>query len=142
MREIPTSGLMNGERKRALHAPRLSSTLPVRAEMVESVLDYPWSSAQAHAGLIAAPEWLETRGWEDRYPPLRWKEVLGLGFRHSGDLDRLREATRTGRPFGTDDFVAELEAKLDRTLFPQKPGPKPKQASQEVRAGATMEIGS
>jgi putative transposase len=124
------------------YAMRYVEFNPVRAEMVESVLDYPWSSAQAHAGLIAAPEWLETRGWQERYPPMKWKEVLGLGFRHSGDLDRLREATRTGRPFGTDDFVAELEAKLDRNLFPQKPGPKPRVASQEARAGARMEIGS
>jgi hypothetical protein len=43
---------------------------------------------------------------------------------------------------GTDDFVAELEAKLDHNLFPQKPGPKPKEASQEPRAGARMKIGS
>ena len=114
---------------------------PVRAEMVESVLDYPWSSAQAHAGLVAAPEQLERRGWEERYPLLKWKEVLGLGFRQSGDLDRWREATRTGRPFGTDDFVAELEAKLDRRLFPQTPGPKPKEKSHKSRSGARMKIG-
>ena len=49
-----------------------------------------------------------------------------LGFRLSGDLDRLRGATRTGRLFGTDNFVAELETKLDRSLFPNKPGPNPK----------------
>jgi putative transposase len=62
---------------------------PVRAERMESLLDYPWSSAQAHAGLITAPEWLKTRDWEERYPPMKGKEVPGLGFRHSGDLDRL-----------------------------------------------------
>jgi hypothetical protein len=73
---------------------------------------------------------------------LKWKEVLGLGLRHSRDLDRLRKATRTASPLGTDDFVAELEAKLDHNLFPQKPGPKPKEASQEPRAGARMKIGS
>jgi putative transposase len=110
--------------------------------MVQPVVDCPWSSAQAHAGRIAAPEWLKTRDWEERYPPMKWKEVFGLGLRPSRELDRLREATRTGRPFGTDDFVAELEAKLGRNLFPQKPGPKPKAASQEARAGARMEIGS
>ena len=99
--------------------------------MVASVLDYPWSSAQAHSGLIAAPEWLETRDWEEGYPPMKWKEVFGLGFRNSGDLDPLSEAARTSGPFGTDDFVAELEAKLDRTLFLQWPGPKPEEKSQE-----------
>jgi putative transposase len=124
------------------YAMRYVEFNPVRAERVESVLDYPWCSAQAHAGLIAAHDWLKTRDGEERYPPRKGKEVLGLGFRYSGDLDRLREATRTGRPFGADDFVAEREAKLDRNFLPQKPGPKPKEASPEVRAGARMEIGS
>jgi hypothetical protein len=64
--------------------------------------------------------------WADRYPPPKWCEILGLGFRLSGDLDRLREATRTGRPFGSKDFVAELEAKLERNLEPQKRGREPR----------------
>lgn len=71
---------------------------PVRAEMVASVLDYPWSSARAHAGRTRPPEWLDHRAWADRYPAPKWREVLGLDFRLSGDLDKLREATRTGRP--------------------------------------------
>jgi putative transposase len=135
MREIRTSGLMSGERKRAAHAPRLSSTLPVRAEMVASVLDYPWSSARAHAGLTPAPEWLDHRAWAERYPAPKWREILGLGFRLSGDLDRLREATRTGRPFGSKDFVAELEAKLERNLEPQKRGRKPKSMTNAASPG-------
>lgn len=46
---------------------------------------------------------------------------------HAGSMAlALREATRAGRLFGTTSFVAELEAKLDRPFFPQKPGPKPK----------------
>ena len=48
MREIRKSGLMSGERKRALHAPRLSSTLPVRARMARKATDWRWSSARAH----------------------------------------------------------------------------------------------
>lgn len=41
-----------------------------------------------------------------------------------------------------DDFIAEREAKLDRTLFPRKPGQKPKETAHAARAGARMEIGS
>ena len=48
MREIRTSGLMSGERKRALLVPRLSSTLPVAAGLADRAVDWPWSSAQAH----------------------------------------------------------------------------------------------
>ncbi|MCW5966817.1 MAG: hypothetical protein KIT83_22445 [Bryobacterales bacterium] len=135
MREIRTSGLMSGERKRALHAPRLSSTLPVRAGMVASVLDCPWSSARAHTGLTPAPEWLDHRAWAERYPAPKWREILGLGLRFSGDLDRLCEATRTGRPFGSKDFVAELEAKLERNLVPQKRGRKPKPKTHAASPG-------
>lgn len=101
--------------------------------MTRSALDDSWPGAQAHAGLVTAPEWLGMRGWEDLCPPSQRKEVPGLGFRLLGDLDRLREATRTGWPFSADDFVAELEAKLGRSLFPQTPGPKPKEKPQEAR---------
>lgn len=86
--------------------------------MARSALGDFWWSAQEHTGLVTASERLETGGWAECYPPSRWKEVLGLGFRLSGDLDRLRETTSTGRPFGSGDFVAELEAKLDRGFFP------------------------
>lgn len=103
---------------------------PVRAGMVESVLDYPWSSARAHCGLDALPAQRNLNDWRRRDSAQPWTEVLGLGFRHSGDLDRLRQATRTGRPFGTPDFVAELEEKLERTLQPKKRGRKPR-AEQE-----------
>lgn len=45
------------------YAMRYVEFNPVRAEMVQLALDYPWPSAKAHAGLVGAPEWLETRGW-------------------------------------------------------------------------------
>jgi putative transposase len=119
----------------AAYAMRYVEFNPVRAEMVASVLDYPWSSARAHAGLTPAPEWLDHRAWAERYPAPKWREILGLGFRFSGDLDRLREATRTGRPFGSKDFVAELEAKLERNLDPQKRGRKPKPKTHAASPG-------
>jgi hypothetical protein len=95
--------------------------------MGSPVLDYPWSSARVHAGLEALPDWLRAEDWAVRYPADKWQQVLGLGFRLSGDLDRLREATRTGRPYGAPDFVAELEGKMNRVLLPQKRGRKPAQ---------------
>lgn len=114
---------------------------PVRAGMVESVLDYAWSIAMAHVGLDAASPRNGSEDWAARYPPEKWREVLGLGFRLSGDLDRLRKATRTGRPFGAPDFVAELVAKLDRALLPQKRGPKPGAAIQaETAASGSPEV--
>lgn len=35
---------------------------PVRAHMVHSIKDWPWSSYRATAGLIEAPDWLDTDG--------------------------------------------------------------------------------
>lgn len=121
----------------AAYAMRYVEFNPVRAEMVRSVLDYPWSSARAHAGLDAPPSWLDTASWNPRYPTEKWKELLGLGFERSGDLDWLRVATRTGRSFDTPDLVAELESKTERNLFPQKSGPKPKTLAQRQDAQRT-----
>jgi putative transposase len=41
-------------------------------------------------------------------------------------LARLRAAEATGRPLGPDDFVARLEALVQRRLRPQRPGRKAK----------------
>ncbi|MCW5964960.1 MAG: transposase [Bryobacterales bacterium] len=95
---------------------------PVRAEITASPVDYPWSSARTHCGLESPPAWLDTAQWSARYPSQKWQEVLALGFAQSGDLDRLREATRNRRPFGTPDFIAELEAKTQQHLRPSKRG--------------------
>ena len=121
----------------AAYAMRCVEYNPVRAGMVESVLDSPWSSARAHRGMEAPPAQLDLSGWQLRYPPDQWAEVLGLGFRHSGDLDRPREAMRTGRPIGAPGFVAELEAKLERTLHPRKRGRKPKAEAEAPHPRAT-----
>ena len=45
----------------AAYAMRFVEFNSVRAEMGASLLDYPWSSARAHAGLAPAPEWLDHR---------------------------------------------------------------------------------
>jgi putative transposase len=102
----------------------------VRAEIAASPVDYQWSSARAHCGLESPPPWLDTAQWSARYSPQQWQEVLALDFRLAGDLDRLRQATRSGRPFGTDQFIAELEAKLDRRLFPGKRGRRHKEPQE------------
>jgi putative transposase len=52
--------------------------------------------------------------------------VLEAGFRDAAWVERLREATRTGRPLGSEAFTQKLEAEKQRTLSPQKRGPKPK----------------
>jgi putative transposase len=41
---------------------------------------------------------------------------------------RLRKAESIGRPLGSERFLAELEARCDRTLKPGRRGRKPKNA--------------
>ena len=116
------------------HAMRYVELNPVRAGLCASPLDYHWSSARAHCGLESSPAWLDTAHWSARYSAQQWQELLALNFRLTGGLDRLRTATRTGRPFGADPFIEQLEAKLGRRLFPAKRGRKPKRSESAPAA--------
>jgi len=42
----------------------------------------------------------------------------------------IRRQTMTGRPCGSRDFVARLEALTNRVLHPRKPGPKPEKQTK------------
>lgn len=101
-------------------AARYVELNPMRAGLVRSPADYPWSSAAAHL-----------RGQDDvlvRVAPLLelvpdWGSLLQSGLDETLS-QRLRHHERTGRPLGSDGFVRGLERALDRILCRQKPGPK------------------
>ncbi len=102
-----------------LAAVRYIEMNPVAAGLVTDPADYRWSSARAHLS-----------GEDDgltRVEPMSsmvgdWRGYLSLSSPE--ELDKLKRHERTGRPLGGDDFVAALERDLDRTLRPQKPGPR------------------
>ena len=93
---------------------------PVRARLVRAPWRYRWSSAAAHVA-----------GNDDRLarvaPMLErvddWREFLAEGL-SVGEAEELRRHDRTGRPLGSEGFVARLEGLLGRVLHPRKPGPK------------------
>lgn len=90
--------------------------------MVERVEDYPYSSAHAHvSGSKDAVLGEDLFGKEQRedYILLLRTDIFGK------DLERLRYATKTGRPFGNEGFVVEMEGKLERRLM-QMPRGRPK----------------
>ncbi|MFC1672734.1 transposase [Pseudomonadota bacterium] len=96
---------------------------PVKARMVRTARDYPWSSARAHLA-----------GQDDdmvRVAPLleRCPDWPGLvrGADDPAVLDAMRAHKGSGRPLGTDAFVDGLEKRLGRSLRPAKRGRKPKQ---------------
>jgi putative transposase len=98
-------------------ASRYIEQNPVRAKMVERAEDYSYSSARAHVN-----------GGEDA--------VLGKDLFHNDrrrdyilllrsdtpqkEIKRLRYATKTGRPLSSEEFVVEMEKKLERKLL-QRP---------------------
>jgi putative transposase len=95
---------------------------PVRAGMVLHAEDYPWSSARAHCGLnddpmlssLPTPNPPATNNWSDWLKDPDDETVIR----------NLRLCTRTGRPFGSDGFVTQLENQLGRKLRP-RPGGRP-----------------
>ncbi len=111
---------------------------PVRAGLVRAAEDWPWSSAAAH--LTGEDDWRLTamEWWREQWTGAgEWRIALESGIREAGFAARLREATRTGRPLGTDEFTKKLESKTGRFLHPRKRGPKPAAA---MAAGASLGI--
>jgi putative transposase len=94
---------------------------PVRAGLVERAEDYPYSSAAAHVNGSTDDVLVEDLFTDDR----RKDYILLLRSDVSrNETERLRYAVRTGRPFGTEEFVVEMENKLERRLL-QRPKGRP-----------------
>jgi putative transposase len=93
---------------------------PVRAGLAASPQSWQWSSATAH--LTAADDQLV------KVAPLL--EIVGdwrIFLSYDGEVEKVvevRKHERTGRPLGSESFVAQLESTIKRTLKRQKPGPK------------------
>jgi len=103
---------------------------PVQAGLVIQAESWRWSSAAAHTTGHDARTLLDWADWARRWDPDSWTAALHEGVYGAAWADRLREATRTGRPAGDGEFVKRVEEMLSRSLQPQKRGPK-------AHAGAT-----
>ena len=109
-----------------LAAARYVETNPVRARLVASAEDWPWSSAAAHvsgkADLLAQSQWLadRTTGWV-----CSWGQYL----RQNDGRDvaaAMRRHEATGRPLGDVEFLKKVGRLLGRNILPKKRGPAPK----------------
>ena len=96
---------------------------PVRSGLVERAEEYEWSSARCHArdysDDLLAPNRPFPGSVED------WSTWLA-GELPEEEVETLRKNTSTGRPTGSDSFIADLEAQLVRTLHLQKRGRRPR----------------
>lgn len=97
---------------------------PARAGIVDSPWDWPWSSAAAHLAEADPAGMLDLREWQTCWTGSRWKEVIEIGVAEAQLEERIRLATRTGRPLGTRDFAVTLERVLGRSLIAAKCGRK------------------
>ncbi len=113
----------------AMDEPHLVSALryvahnPVRARLATRAQDWEWSSTRA---LIA--------GKDTRFvkvgPALErvgdFAAFLGQEFDEAMTYAALRKAESIGRPCGSREWLAEIEARTGLTIIPQKRGPAPK----------------
>lgn len=101
---------------------------PVRAGIVGSAEQWRWSSAAAHCGTVAPHPMLEMEGWRKRWTVAEWRGFLA-DAESAADVGELRQSTHTGRPLGSPEFLAELEALTSRSLAPHKGGRSKKSAA-------------
>jgi putative transposase len=96
------------------------------ARLVDKAEEWEWSSVRAHLA-----------GQSDRFvkvaPALDrigdFAAFLEEPFDEAASYADLRKAERIGRPVGSKEWLADMEASSGLTLSPGKRGPKPKLAS-------------
>lgn len=107
------------DERHTIAAARYIELNPVRARIVASAADYPWSSAQAHL-----------RGRDDRIvrvAPLierveNWRAFLGERTEPEM-LDLLRKHARSGMPLGDEAFIKRVEEAVRRELVVRRLSP-------------------
>ncbi|NOX91108.1 MAG: hypothetical protein GXP18_01255 [Gammaproteobacteria bacterium] len=89
---------------------------PVRAKMVKTAKQWPWSNYQATAGIIASPDWLQTKtvwkqfGHKHETARKRYREFVKQGIGQASPWEQLR-----GQIFlGSDDFLADMEKRVKK----------------------------
>jgi putative transposase len=90
---------------------------PVKANMVETPWEYPWSSAGFHCGLVK----YDLLVGKNPFLPegTDWRKKLSVDTDLHGVLE---EKNRTGRPFGPDRFYSIVEKITGRNTRPGIPG--------------------
>jgi putative transposase len=94
---------------------------PVRAGMVVQASEYLWSSAAAHEGLVAGPEFLDREEFARMYTEAEWREILA-SEQDEAEVEALRTATRLGKLLGSPEFVKQMEREYGRSLVSRKVG--------------------
>jgi len=119
---------------RAARALAYVDANPVRACMVDSAAQYPWSSAAAHiagddrTGLLDL-DWWRSAGLADD-----WSECLRTAER---DIE-LEQSTYANRPFGDPEFVTSIGERLGRYWIRGRPTRKEGRGSKATINQASL----
>src|ERR1017187_793371 len=119
-----------------LAAMRYVERNPVRAGMVADAAAYRWSSAVADLSGLDATGSLDLRYWAARISREEWHSELGI-TEDPDELAAIRTQTATGRPLGSEKFVAELERNMRRVLEPRAIG-RPRKSPERGASGAVQ----
>lgn len=98
-----------------LAALRYVEQNPVRAGLVGDARLYPWSSARAHTGGVDPSSLLDPGSFKRLTGGLDWPTFLAERAPDEETLN-LRHQTKTGRPLGSDRFLAATGRQLSRDL--------------------------
>lgn len=113
-----------GEQDYLLAAARYIELNPVRSGKVKRPEEWPWSSARAH--LMNKPDPLLTPS--PGFPgAAQWRQFLAS--EDASQVELIRKATSSGRPFADADLIVELEKRTGRSLTPKKIGRPRKQTA-------------
>ena len=101
-------------------AVRYTEKNPVRAGLVKRADDFKWSSAGAHItgksnSVLTLCDTREYLSVDD------WAEYLNEDDDEK-EIAQIRSHIKSGRPLGSKDFVARMEAATGRKLTAEKPG--------------------
>ena len=100
---------------------------PVRAHLAAYAEEYEWSSARLR--LAGTADLIDLTPWKAEYDWPRWQEVLRTSIDEEAFGQRLREASRRGRPLGDEEFVENLEKRCGRRLRARPVG-RPKKSGE------------
>ena len=95
---------------------------PVRARLTARAKDWEWSSTRA---LIAGEDDHVVRVAPALERVGDFAAFLGEEFDEALGYAALRKAESVGRPVGSAEWLADMEARTGKVLAPQKRGPKP-----------------
>ena len=109
---------------------------PVRAGLVSSPEDYPWSSLAHHIGIRPDPLITDhSIYWSLGNTPFdreaSYKALIELGVSQK-EADVVTQATLKGWPLGSDAFKASLAKQVSRRVTPAKRGRPPRVAAHKA----------